>query len=201
MDAQMKPFTLPLGILRTRDLSAMGLSRTQVRRLVSNGRLVALTRGLYCRPETAIDAGHTLAEVSKRAPRAVVCLTSALQFHNLTTQVPWQVCILLPPGYHAPRAASPAIWAFHATGEALDAGVEEHVIEGVKVPVTCVAKTVADCFKYRGRVGLDIALEALRESLSKRRTTVADLRRYARICRVDRVMRPYIEGMLEALSG
>ncbi len=192
---------LPEGIHRTRDLTALGMTRTQVRRLVVQGRLLCLARGLYCTPTTQTDARHTLAEVSKRAPRAVIALTSALQFHNLTTQNPWQVCLLLPPSYHVPRIESPPIWAFRATGEALAAGVEEQCIEGVTVRVTCVAKTVADCFKYRSRIGLDVALEALTECLRDRRASVADLNCYARLCRVEQVIRPYIEGILEALSA
>jgi predicted transcriptional regulator of viral defense system len=192
---------LPEGIHRTRDLTALGMTRTQVRRLVVQGRLICLARGLYCTPTTQTDARHTLAEVSKRAPRAVIALTSALQFHNLTTQNPWQVCLLLPPSYHVPRIESPPIWAFRATGETLAAGVEEHCIEGVTVRVTCVAKTVADCFKYRSRIGLDVALEALTECLRDRRASVADLNCYARLCRVEQVIRPYIEGILEALSA
>jgi predicted transcriptional regulator of viral defense system len=193
--------SLPEGILRTRDLTALGLTRTQVRRLASRGNLVALSRGLYCKPDTPMDARHSLAEVSKRVPRGIICLTSALQFHNLTTQNPWQACLMLPPGYHAPRIDSPAIWTFRASGEALTAGVEEHIIEGVAVRVTSVARTVADCFKYRSRIGVDVALEALKECLRDRRASVADLYRYARVCRVERVVRPYIEGMLEALSA
>jgi predicted transcriptional regulator of viral defense system len=193
--------TLPPGIVRTRDLTALGLTRTQVRRLAMRGELVRLARGLYCTPGTPVDARHTLAEVARRAPRGVVCLTSALQFHNVTTQNPRQVCLLLPPGYRAPRMESPSIWTFRAAGDALTAGVETHVIEGVEVRVTCVAKTVADCFKYRSRIGLDVALEALRECLRERRASVADLLRYARVCRVERVMRPYVEGMLEVLAA
>ncbi len=193
--------TLPDGLLRTCDLTALGMTRMQVRRLASRGRLIRLARGLYCTPTTQRDDRHALAEVAKRAPRAVIALTSALQFHNLTTQSPGRLCILLPPGYRAPRIENPAIWTFRASGEALTSGVEEHRIEGVTVPVTCVARTVADCFKYRRRIGPDVALRALRDCLREGRATAAGLWRYARVCRVEKVMRPYVEGMLEALSA
>ena len=130
--------------------------------------------------------------------RDVIALTSALQFHGLTTQNPAQVCLLLEHGVHAPRLDYPALWIFRAGGEAFAAGVEAYNVEGVPVRVTNVAKTIADCFKYRQRIGLDVALEALREGLRERRVTVQELDDYARICRVQRVLRPYLEAMLEA---
>lgn len=192
---------IPAGIYRTRDLEAHGLSRVQIRRLTARGELVAHGRGLYSTSETPVSTAHTLAEVCKRVPKGVVCLTSALQFHQLTTQNPWQVCLLLPRGYHAPTLDYPTLWIFRTSGEGLAEGVEEHRVEGVTVRVTGIARTVAECFKYRRRIGLDIALEALRESLVSKRVTVSDLSRYARLCRIETVMRPYLEAMLEALSA
>ncbi len=191
---------LPEGIHRARDLVARGISRTQIRRLEERGALVRLGRGLYSTPTTPVTESHTLAEVCKRVPRGVIGLTSALQFHRLTTQNPGQICLLLEHGVHAPRLDYPPLWIFRASGTAFTAGVEEHEIEGVTVRVTNVAKTITDCFKYRRRIGLDVALEALREGLREHRATVRDLHHYARICRVERVMRPYLEAMLEAFS-
>ena len=159
---------LPDGIHRTRDLTALGFTRTQIQRLTKRGALLQLGRGLYSTPTTPVTEAHTLAEVCKRVPRGVICLTSALQFHKLTTQNPGQVCLLLPQGVHMPRMEYPKIWIFRAGDKALTAGVEEHEIEGVVVRVTNVAKTVMDCFKYRNRIGLDIALEALRKCLRER---------------------------------
>jgi predicted transcriptional regulator of viral defense system len=189
------------GIYRTRDLTARGLSRSQVIRLAGRGELIRLARGLYTTPATPIETAHTLAEVCMRAPRGVICLMSALQFHNLTTQNPWRVCLLLERGVHTPRIAHPALWVFRTGPEAFALGIEEHVIEGVVVRVTGIAKTIVDCFKYRNRVGLDVALEALRECLRSRTASVTELLQCARICRVERVMRPYIEAMVEATAA
>lgn len=198
-DTTTTNLSLPAGIHRTRDLVAHGVSRTQMRRLVARGALVSLGRGLYTTPTSPVTEAHTFAQVCKRIPRAVICLTSALQFHQLTTQNPWQVCLLLPRGTHTPHLDYPPLWIFRASGKALTEGVGEYSIEGVCVRVTNVAKTVADCFKYRHRIGLDVALEALRECLQAKRATVGDLHYYARLCRVEKVMRPYLEAMLEAL--
>lgn len=193
--------TLPDGIHRARDLVTQGFSRTQIQRLTARGELVRLGRGLYCTPTTPVTEAHTLAEVCKRAPRGVIGLTSALQFHQLTTQNPREVFLLLPQGIHAPRLEYPALRIFRASGDALTAGIEEHRIEGVTVRVTNVAKTVADCFKYRRRLGLDIAREALRECLREGRATAAELNHYARLCRVEEVMRPYLEALWEVFAA
>ena len=189
------------GILRARDFALRGISRQQLKRLTDSGEIERLGRGLYSLPDAEITRHHTLAEVCTRVSHAVVCLSSALQFHNLTTQSPAEVWILIDKYARAPRLDYPPIRVFHASGEALAAGVEEHCIEGVKVCVTNVPKTVADCFKYRNKIGLDVALEALKESLRRnpstkqRPTTREEIRRYARICHVDRVMQPYLEAL------
>jgi predicted transcriptional regulator of viral defense system len=193
--------SIPDGIHRTRDLAALGFPRSRVRRLATRGQLVCLARGLYTTPTTPVEAAHALAEVSRLAPRAIICTTSALQFHGLTTQNPWFVSVLLPNGVHTPRIRYPTLVVFRASPGRLEAGVEVHVVEGVPVRVTGVARTVADCFKYRTRVGLDIALEALREYLRANRATVGELYRCAQAGRVERVMRPYIESMLEGLEA
>jgi predicted transcriptional regulator of viral defense system len=190
---------LPAGIYRTRELEARGFSRVHVRRMAERGELVQEGRGLYSTANIIYSAEHTFAEVSKRVPKGVVCLTSALQLHQLTTQSPWQVCLLLPRGYHAPMLSYPTLWVFRVSMDALTDGVEVRTIEGTEVRVTSIARTVADCFKFRGRIGLDVALEALRESLSSNRATVDDLIKYGRLCRVETVMRPYLEAMLEVL--
>ncbi len=125
----------------------------------------------------------------------MICLASALQFHGLTTQNPWQVWALIERGARPPRMDYPPLNVVRAGGESFTAGIEEHLIEGVTVRVTCVAKTIADCFKYRNRIGLDVALEALKECLQERRADRASIRRYARICRVEQVIRPYMEAL------
>jgi len=189
------------GILRARDFALKGVSRQQLKRLTDSGKIARLGRGLYGLPDAEITRNHTLAQVSTRVLHAVVCLSSALQFHNLTTQSPADVWIMIDRYTRAPRLDYPPVRIFYASGEALTAGVDEHHIEGVIVRVTNVPKTVADSFKYRNKIGLDVALEALKESLRRdprtgqRPTTREEIRHYARICHVDRVMQPYLEAL------
>jgi predicted transcriptional regulator of viral defense system len=151
-------------------------------------------RGLYSRPDATVTENHTLAQVCARVPHGVICLASALQFHQLTTQNPWQVWVLIEKGAHVPQLDYPPLNVVQAGGEAFSAGVEEHRIEGVTVRVTSVAKTIADCFKYRHRIGLDVALEALQEGLQDQRADRASIHHYARIGRVERIIRPYMEA-------
>jgi predicted transcriptional regulator of viral defense system len=142
-----------------------------------------------------MSAAHSLAEAFRAVPRGTVCLLSALQFHELTTQTPRAVWLLIASKDWTPRNPPVAIEVVRAKGEALTAGIERHVIEGVLVPITIAAKTVADCFKYRSRVGLDVAIEALRDCLTQRRVSIEELWRMATICRVQNVMRPYLESL------
>lgn len=192
---------LQTSMLRTRDFEAMGYSRQQIKRLADRGEIQRIGRGLYSLPGAELTRHHSLAEVCKRVPQAIVCLSSALQFHNLTTQSPVEVWILLGRTMRTPTLDYPPLRVFRASGEALTAGIEEHRIEGVPVRVTNIAKTVADSFKYRNKIGLDVAIEALKESLRRNPQTGQypctreELRRYARICRVERVMQPYLEAL------
>jgi predicted transcriptional regulator of viral defense system len=182
------------GILRARDLAQQGWSRQRLTRLTAKGALVRVGRGLYSRPDATVTENHTLAQVCARVPHGVICLASALQFHQLTTQNPWQVWVLIEKGAHVPQLDYPPLNVVQASGEAFSAGVEEHRIEGVTVRVTSVAKTIADCFKYRHRIGLDVALEALQEGLQDQRADRASIHHYARIGRVERIIRPYMEA-------
>ena len=183
------------GLLRSRDFSARGLSPSRVRDLTRQGRLIRLSRGLYAFPDRVVSEHAALSEISIRHPAAVVCLLSALQFHGLTTQMPFEVWIAIANKARAPRIAYPPLRIVRFGGAALSAGLERHVIDGVAVQVTSVAKTVCDCFKYRNKIGLDVALEALREAWNGKRATADDLWRYAGICRVSNVMRPYLEAL------
>jgi predicted transcriptional regulator of viral defense system len=182
------------GIVRARDLVRQGFSRQRIMRLTQKGELVRVGRGLYSRPEADMTENHTLAQVCARVPHGVICMASALQFHNLTTQNPWQVWVMIENGARPPQMDYPPLNVIRAGQETFAAGVEEHCIEGVTVRVTCIAKTVADCFKYRNRIGLDVALEALKECLDDRRADRASIRHYARLCRVERIIRPYMEA-------
>jgi predicted transcriptional regulator of viral defense system len=136
-----------------------------------------------------------LAEVARRVPKGVVCLLSALRFHGLTTQAPFEVWLAIENKAIAPKLDYPSLRIVRFSGAALTEGVEEHVVDGVMVRVTGVAKTVADCFKYRNKIGLDVALEALREAWRGKRMTSDDLWRYAKVCRVANVMRPYLDSL------
>jgi predicted transcriptional regulator of viral defense system len=184
------------GIARTRDFETAGIARTALRRLCDRGLLVRTARGLYQLPNAELSAAHSLAEITRVVPGGTVCLLSALQFHELTTQLPRAVWLLIGSKAWTPRNPPVPLEIVRSRGEALTAGVAHHVIERVSVPITVPAKTVADCFKYRNRVGLDVAMEALRDCLRHRRATVDELWRFASVCRVRNVMRPYLEAMV-----
>ena len=184
------------GVLRPRELDAYGIPRVYLSRLCDQGLLARVGRGLYMLTDAELTENHMLAEAAKRTPGAVVCLISALRFHGLTSQAPFEVWLAIENKAWRPQTQLLPLRFVHFSGEAYDAGVETHDIEGVTVKVYSPAKTVADCFKYRNKIGLDIALEALRDCLRDRKCTVDDLWRYAQICRVQNVMRPYLEAML-----
>jgi len=185
-----------LGIVRPRDLAPYGVTRSCLTRLVRQGRLQRVGRGLYVLPEADLTPQHALAEVAKRVPQGVVCLLSALQFHDLTTQAPFEIWLAIPRGSRLPRLDYPPLRVLRFSRASWQAGIEAHVIEGVEVKVYCPAKTVADCFKFRNQVGLDVAIEALRDCRDKRSCTPVELWHYAQICRMESVMRPYLEATL-----
>lgn len=188
------------GPVRSRDVAAAGIPRAYLTRLVDRGLLVRSSRGVYRLADAELTELHALSEVAVRAPGAVICLLSALAFHGLTTQLPHAVWVMLGHKARPPKLEWPRLEVVRASGRALSHGVEAHSIEGVDVRVTSAAKTVADCFRYRGRVGLDVALEALRDYLKpprRRRAerTVDALISAARADRVETVMRPYLEAL------
>lgn len=183
------------GILRPRDLEVEGISGTHLARLATTGQLVRVGRGLYTVPDAAVSAQHTLAAVSARIPNGVICLESALRFHGLTTAAPRRVWIAIQPKDWKPRVHDLPAQIVRFSGEAFTAGVESHDIDGVQVPIYSPAKTVADCFKYRHKIGIDLAIEALRDCWEQRRATAEDLWHFARIDRVANVMRPYMESL------
>lgn len=183
------------GVLRPRDLDALGIRRESLHRLYKSGLLERIARGLYALPGADITEHHSLAEVGKLVPRGVVCLLSALRFHNLTTQTPFEVWLAIDRKARRPKDLYLPLRVVRFSGDALHAGIQEHFIDGVPVKIYEPAKTVADCFKYRKKIGLDVALEALRECWRERRCTMDDLWHYAQICRVAGVMRPYLESL------
>ncbi len=181
--------------MRARDLETLGVPRVALQRAVDRGQVVRRARGVYATPDHATTRHTDVAAVAARSPKVIVCLVSALEYHGLTTQVPHAVWIMIQKSAHRPTTTNPATRVVRASGAALTAGVEKHKIEGVSVQMTNPAKTVADCFRYRDTVGTDVAVEALRDCLRKRKATPADIFEMAKIDRVARVMRPYLEAL------
>lgn len=182
-----------LGVFRPRDMVMAGYSREYLRRLVSQGDVLQLGRGLYASSGFDGDQNQSLVEAAKRVPRGVVCLVSALQFHGIGTQSPHQVWLSLPRGSNRPRDARLPLRFVRFSGSAYTFGIEEHSLTGGTIQVYSPAKTVADCFKYRKKYGLDVAVEALREGWRAKKFTMQDLAAAAAVCRVSRVMQPYLE--------
>ena len=183
------------GMLRAHELSKQGIPRVYLQRLEERGFLVREARGLYRVPNAKITENHSLAEAAKRVSHGAVCLLSALRFHGLTTQAPSEVWLAIGWKARAPKRDSQPLRIIRMSGKALTEGVEQHQIEGVSVKIYNPAKTVADCFKYRNKIGLDVALEALRDYRRRHRAGMDELWYFANICRVAGVMRPYFEAL------
>jgi predicted transcriptional regulator of viral defense system len=183
------------GMVRPRDIEGIGLPREYLIRLHRQGKLNRSGRGIYTVPDANVTEHHSYAEVAKRVPEAVVCLLSALAFHEITTQSPPSVWIALRKGARKPVLPSPSLRIVRLSGPSLTQGIENHQVEGVPVQVYSAAKTVADCFKFRNKIGLDVAIEALKDCLRQKKASVNDIYRYAKICRVSNVIRPYMEAL------
>ncbi|RYG15386.1 transcriptional regulator [bacterium] len=181
-------------VLRTRDLEAQGVNRVALGRLVEKGLIERVGRGLYALPNAKVTEHHTLVEASVRVPAGLVCLLSALQFDKLSTQSPHEVWLAVAVKARKPAVDWPPLHIVRFSGAALTHGIETHVIERTKVRVTSPAKTVADCFKYRNKIGLDVAIEALTE-YRRKRGSVDALMAAAAVDRVAVVMRPYVEAV------
>ena len=184
------------GLVRAADVRALGIHSEYLRQLCAQGELVRIGRGLYSLPDADVTAHHGLAQAAIAVPRGVICLLSALRFHEIGTQAPREVWMAIDRRAARPSVKHLRMRVVRFSGKALSQGVEEHDVEGVSVRVYSSAKTVADCFKYRNKIGLDVALEALKEGLRSRKCTVEDLWRYAKVCRVAEVMRPYMEAIV-----
>jgi predicted transcriptional regulator of viral defense system len=184
-----------LGVVRPRDLAGRGIPRTALARLLADGVLDRPSRGVYVLADADVTEHQALAQACKRVPRGVVCLLSALRFHRLTTQAPHEVWMGIDRKARKPTPGYPPLRVVRFAGAGLTAGVEGHTVEGVPVRVTTPARTVADCFAYRNTVGLDVALEALRDCLRQRRATADELYRAAQDRRMANVMRPYLEAL------
>ena len=182
--------------VRPRDLEAAGFNRMWLTRLERRGLIERVRRGLYVAPDAEWTEHHSFAEVARQAPGGVICLLSALSFHELTTQIPFEVWLAIDRKARVPKAMTPQVRVMRFSGVALTSGVEEHVLEGVPVRIYGPAKTVVDCFRYRNKIGFDVALEALRDCYRLRLATVDELWECAKRLRIGNVMRPYIESLL-----
>jgi len=182
-------------LLRARDLAERSLPTVALTRLVAAGKLERVARGVYSLPGRALSEHRSLAEVSLRVPQGVVCLLSALRLHGIGTQAPFEVWLAIPHHFPTPRLDQPALRAVRMSGPAMTEGIERVLIDGIDVPVFNAEKTVADCFKYRNKIGLDVALEALRDAWSQGKLQMDALWRYATVDRVANVMRPYLESV------
>jgi predicted transcriptional regulator of viral defense system len=184
------------GVMRTRQTLAAGVQPRTLYWMREAGLVEPLSWGVYHLTSHDLPAKPDVAAVMRRAPKAVLCLVSALDLHEIGTQVPAEVQIALPRTVRPPQIYFPRVRVVHMSPVSLAAGVEERTIAGVPVHVFGVAKTVADCFKYRSTVGTDVALEALQEVIRERRATPGEIMKYATIDRVANVIRPYLEALL-----
>ncbi len=183
-----------LGIVRPMDLENRGIPRGILYQLFRDGRVERQARGIYVASQHAYSAEYSLAHVAKRVPAGVICLLSALRFHELTTQNPAEIWIALSPKARKPQLEYPRLRIARFSGPALNQGIEMHRLEQVEVRIYSAAKTVADCFKYRNKIGIDVAVEALRDYQRHYRGGANELAHFARICRVSRVMQPYLDA-------
>jgi predicted transcriptional regulator of viral defense system len=196
IDTAARIFERHDGVMRTSDALAARIHRRTLYWMRDAGQLEPLSRGVYHLTSHELPAKPDVAAVMRRAPKAVLCLVSALDFHEVGTQIPGEVQIALPRDMRPPRIDYPRVRVFHMSPASLAAGVEERVADGVALRVFSVAKTVADCFKYRSRVGSDVAIEALQEVIHERRAAPGEIMEYARVDRVQNVIRPYLEALL-----
>jgi len=183
------------GVLRTSEALAGGIEERTLYAMRDVGLVEALSRGVYHLSALPLPAYPDIAAVFKRAPKAVLCLVSALAYHEIGTQIPPAVQIALPMGIKVPKITYPRIERFTMSPKTLAEGVEEHDLDATPIRVFSVAKTVADCFKYRSRIGHEVAVEALQEAVRAHRATPAEIMRFAAVDRVQRIVRPYLEAL------
>jgi predicted transcriptional regulator of viral defense system len=184
------------GLLRASRAIDLGIHPRTLYELRDTGRLVQISRGVYRLADLGQVADPDLVTVVVRVPSGVICLISALHYHNITTQIPHAVDVALPRGAKKPRLDYPPLRVYRFSQPALSVGVETHIIDGVRVRIFSPEKTVADCFKYRNKIGIDVAIEALKLCLERKRSYPQELLRFARICRVQKVMMAYLEALL-----
>lgn len=183
------------GILRTSEALDEGIYRRTLYHMEEEGIVTKLERGVYKLADVDMLANPDLAIVAKKVPKATVCLISALDFHEMTTEIPHKVHIALPRTSRDPKLEHPPIKVYRFSGDSLTEGIENHEVDGVEVKVYNPAKTIADCFKFRNKIGLDIAMEALEQGIEQGKASYSDILKYAKICRVKSVIKPYLESI------
>lgn len=184
------------GVLRMSQAAQAGIHRDTLRAMLEQGELEKLSRGLYRLTDAPLPAHPDLATVAAKVPQGVICLISALAYHELTTQIPHEVYLAIDRNSQPPRIDFPPVRTFRFSGPAFTEGIEEHPLGAVTIRVYSREKTLADCFKFRNRIGLDTCLEALRGYRESRGFNPDELLRYAVVCRVQRIMRPYVEALM-----
>lgn len=184
------------GVMRQSDLKSRGVNPATLARLVEEGVLQKPSRGLYELADAEIEAAHNLAEVARRVPKGVICLISALQYHEITLQLPRSVWVAIGQKDRAPAIDYPPVRVVRFGGQALTRGVETHAIDSVPVRIFDPAKSIVDCFRFRNTVGLDVALEALRMGWRSRKAKPDDIAKYAQQLRIWSVVRPYLESIV-----
>lgn len=184
------------GLLRTQQALNLGISSRTLYALRDMGRIIRLSRGLYQLADRPVSEYYDLVIAAQRVQQGIVCLLSALEYHQLTTQIPHQVYLALPKDAEKPRLEYPPLRLFWFSGESYQAGIEEHILDGAVVRIYCAEKSVADCFKFRNKVGLDVTLEALKLYRKSEDFDLGNLVAFARIDRVEKVMQPYLEALV-----
>lgn len=184
------------GVMRTGEALDAGIHRRTLYSMRDSGKLEVLSRGVFVLASAPLPESPDVAAVMRRVPKAVLCLVSALEYHRIGTQIPNAVQIALPRNVTPPKLSYPRVQVFNMSDTTFRAGVEVHAMAGTRIRVFSVAKTVADCFKYRNKIGLDVAIEALQETIRCRRATPAQVMRYAKIDRMEQVLRPYVQALM-----
>jgi predicted transcriptional regulator of viral defense system len=183
-------------LVRSKELKGLSVSRSHLWNLAKAGKIERVGRGLYRAKETPISANETLLEVAKRVPLGVLCLSSALRYHELSTENPFEVWLAIKRGAWSPKLDNPSVRVVHFSEAAFEFGIETHSVDGGTLRVYSPAKTVADCFKFRSKIGMETAIQALRSAYREKKASMDQLWRAAKVCRVVNVMRPYMESLV-----
>jgi predicted transcriptional regulator of viral defense system len=191
---KIQEIILQRGIVTSADIRKLGFSPKQLCYMKAKGILRRISRGVYTL-SGHVTANETFTEIALKIPHGVICLFSALQYHELTTQMPYESWVAIEKNSYYPRSLKPSVKIIQLTGKIFSSGIETHTDNGVSIKVYCPAKTVVDCFRFRNKIGIDIAIEAMRDVLSQKKAAYDEIWEYARICRMTKVMRPYLEAI------